>query len=74
MTQVVTAIYEDGVLRQLERLQLNEREEVRVTVESLARSAESGKNGDSSDPLAGLRVSKGIPDLAERFDEYRLGR
>jgi hypothetical protein len=27
-----------------------------------------------SDPLAGIRVSTGIPDLAEHFDDYRFGK
>jgi hypothetical protein len=43
----------------------------------------SVKNGNDSagreptneaDPLAGIRVATGIPDLAERFDDYRFGK
>lgn len=43
----------------------------------------SAKNGNDStdreptsevDPLADIRVATGIPDLAERFDDYRFGK
>lgn len=34
----------------------------------------SANDVDSPDPLAGLQVSTGIVDLAERFDDYRFGR
>ena len=73
MTQTFLAIYENGILRPLEHLQLQELQQVRVTVES---EVPVPLPGDSSleDPLAGLRVSTGIPDLAEKFDDYRLGK
>lgn len=65
MTQVVTAIFENGVLRPLEHLNLAENQQVRVIVETTIAD---------DDPLAGLRASIGIRDLAENFDEYRSGR
>jgi predicted DNA-binding antitoxin AbrB/MazE fold protein len=67
MSQVVLAIFENGVLRPLEHLELQERQQVRVTVDPASPEA-------AEDPLAGLRVSTGIPDLAECFDDYRFGR
>lgn len=67
MSQVIRAIYENGVLRPLDEIVLQEHEQVRVTVES-ASPANLG------DPLAGLRVQTGISDLAEHFDDYRFGR
>lgn len=74
MSQVVRAIYEKGVLKPLERLDLEEREQVRVTVESLASRLEEPSGGQRGDPLEGVRASTGIPDLAEHFDDYRFGR
>ena len=73
MSQVITAVYEEGVLRPLDRLQLDEHERVRVTVESLSAN-DSAPLPPAADPLADLRVSTGIPDLAEHFDDYRFGR
>ena len=73
MSQVITAIYEDGVLKPLDRLQLDEHEHVRVTVES-APGRDALPLPPAADPLANLRVSTGIPDLAEHFDDYRFGR
>ena len=74
MLQVVQAIYENGVLRPMEHLDLRERQQVRVTVEPSSQEASSGTKESLSDPLAGIRVSTGIPDLAEHFDDYRFGR
>jgi predicted DNA-binding antitoxin AbrB/MazE fold protein len=67
MSQIIRAIYENGVLRPLEELILQEHEQVRVTIESPSAS-------NLEDPLAGLRVQTGVPDLAEHFDVYRFGR
>lgn len=73
MSQVITAVYEDGVLKPLDRLELDEHEHVRVTVESVP-SDDVAALPPAVDPLANLRVSTGIPDLAEHFDDYRFGR
>lgn len=73
MTQTIEAIYEEGVLKPLQRLELNEHAQVRVTVETVGPS-EGSASGPVDDPLAGLQVSTGITDLAERFDDYRFGR
>jgi len=74
MGYVVQAIYEGGVLRPLEKLDLSERQQVRITVEADA-NAKSPNEGhqDQSDPLEGIRSATGIPDLAEHFEEYRFG-
>lgn len=72
MTQTILAVYENGILRPLEHLQLQEQQQVRVTVESEATVPVQDASSQE-DPLAGLRVSTGIPDLAEKFDDYRLG-
>lgn len=73
MSQVVHAIYENGVLRPTEQLDLEEHERVRVTVEPTGPPAAADAGGLLPDPLAGVRVATGIPDLAERFDDYRFG-
>lgn len=76
MSQTIRAIYENGILRPLEALSLAEREHVRLTVEtdSSSAAAPSSAGNGSADPLAGLRVSTGISDLAENFDDYRFGK
>ncbi len=75
MLQYIQAIYENGVFRPLEIPQLSDQQQVRLIVEeaAFAKADPSSSNG-SKDPLAGVRASTGIPDLAENFDDYRLGR
>jgi predicted DNA-binding antitoxin AbrB/MazE fold protein len=75
MTQVIQAVYENGVLKPLETIHLNEHQQVRVSIEGT--SQEEAKNtGVSSgdDPLSGFRVTLGIPDLSENFNDYRFGK
>lgn len=75
MTQIVQAVFENGVLRPLQQLQLSEHAQVRVTVETVdAVDANGSRATPLADPLEGLCVSTGIADLAERFDDYRFGR
>ncbi|MGA2063707.1 MAG: antitoxin family protein [Thermoguttaceae bacterium] len=74
MSQVIRAVYEEGMLRPLAPLHLQEHQQVRVTVESLPSEPANPAAVTPVDPLAGIRVSTGIADLAERFDDYRFGR
>jgi predicted DNA-binding antitoxin AbrB/MazE fold protein len=75
MSQTIRAIYENGILRPLEALSLADREHVRLTVEPDSSSTiSSSVDNESADPLASLRVSTGISDLAENFDDYRFGK
>ncbi len=73
MEHVVQAIYENGVLRPLEKLTLGEQEKVQIVIQS-GNSAEWERNSVRDDPLEGIRCPTGISDLAEQFDDYRLGR
>jgi predicted DNA-binding antitoxin AbrB/MazE fold protein len=73
MSQMIQAIYEDGVLKPLEKLTLGEHQQVQITVESQAE-VDNPRRQDPEDPLRGIRTATGIPDLAEHFDDYRLGR
>ena len=73
MSQIIQAIYENGVLRPLGNLELEERQQVRVTVDLLPTGGTESDSGEPSDPLEGIRVSTGIADLAEHFDDYRFG-
>jgi len=79
MSQSIRAIYENGVFKPLEILNLADLQQVRLTIEEGAvEKNDSEKNSDLSsnvpnDPLASVRVSTGISDLAEYFDDYRLG-
>lgn len=72
MTQVIQAIYANGVFRPLKSLDLPENQQFQITVEVPA-PADSVSKESAADPLAGLEVSTGIRDLAENFDDYRLG-
>ena len=74
MNQSILAIYENGVFKPLEAPNLPENEQVRLTVEVAPMHVGSAASNGKSDPLAGIRVSTGIPDLAENFDEYRFGK
>ncbi len=74
MSQTVNAIFENGVLRPLDRLNLDERQQVRVTVDSVDPEPVDETGEQPIDPLADVRVSTGIADLAENFDDFRFGR
>jgi predicted DNA-binding antitoxin AbrB/MazE fold protein len=72
MSQMIRAIYEDGVLKPLEKLTLGEHQQVRITVEPQV-AVGNPRSQDAGDPLSGVRAATGISDLAEHFDDYRLG-
>jgi predicted DNA-binding antitoxin AbrB/MazE fold protein len=75
MIQTVQAIFENGVLRPLEKLDLKEHEKVQISIRSAGPTTVDEKRSDSHpDPLEGLRIATGIQDLAENFDDYRFGR
>lgn len=73
MSQMILAIYEDGVLKPLEKLTLGEHQQVQITVEPQV-AVGNPRSEDADDPLNGVRAATGITDLAEHFDDYRLGR
>ena len=74
MVQAVQAIYENGVLKPLQTLNLSEHQQVQLIINSDAATAPGGGESDSDDPLEGLCCATGIADLAEHFDDYRFGR
>jgi predicted DNA-binding antitoxin AbrB/MazE fold protein len=73
MSLTIDAIYENGVLRPLGRIELPEHQHVRVTVDVVASDTAPPAAG-AEDPLEGIRFTTGIADLAEHFDDYRFGR
>ena len=73
MLQTFDAIYEGGVFRPLNELQLPDKQRVRITVEATAERP-SPLSESSADPLAELAADLGVTDLAENFDDYRFGR
>ncbi|MBN2580160.1 MAG: antitoxin family protein [Pirellulales bacterium] len=73
MTQIIQAIYEDGVLKPLDALDLHDHQQVQVTVETTSENV-APEEKSWEDPLRGLRVSLGRLDLSEHMDEYRFGR
>lgn len=70
MQKNIRAIYLNGVFHPLEEVDLKEKSEVIVTVES-----EDCHVGEvpTSDPLEGISFASGLGDLSQRFDDYRLG-
>jgi predicted DNA-binding antitoxin AbrB/MazE fold protein len=73
MSLTIDAIYENGVLRPLENLDLADHQQVRVTIE-IVRDTTATQPANDEDPLAGIRIATGLGDLAEHFDDYRFGR
>ena len=72
MGQAIQAVYENGMFRPLEKLGLSEHQQVQLIIETGAAVDPSRKSGHD-DPLDGVGCATGIPDLAEHFDDYRLG-
>lgn len=74
MSQTILAIYENGVLVPLESLSLSDRTQVRLTVETAPFAEDVSSNlPENGDPLDGIRVATGVPDLAQNFNDYRFG-
>lgn len=71
MNKTIRAIYQDGVFHPLEEVDLKDKSQVLVTVES----SPVDENGAvvSEDPIAGITFSSGLGDLSQRFDDYRFG-
>lgn len=75
MSQVIDAVFEHGILRPLDTLELSENDRVRLTIDRIESNGDATVEAESpNDPLAGVGMSTGIFDLAEHFDEYRFGR
>ena len=72
MSQMIQAIYEDGVLKPLEKLALGEHQRVQIIVEPQL-TVNNPQSKETDDPLGGVRAALGVSDLAEHFDDYRLG-
>lgn len=70
MNKTIRAIYQGGVFHPLEEVNLKDKSEVLVTVESTLASEMSVS---SDDPIAGISFSSGLGDFSQRFDDYRFG-
>jgi predicted DNA-binding antitoxin AbrB/MazE fold protein len=68
MSEAVEAIYERGVFRPLEPVDLPEGERVQLTVAAARTNAP-----DPAEDLSDLVVDTGIPDLATNIDHYLYG-
>jgi predicted DNA-binding antitoxin AbrB/MazE fold protein len=66
MSQMIQAVYEDGVLKPLQKLALGEHQQVQITVEPQV-VVDNPRSQDADDPLSGVLAATGIPDLAEHF-------
>jgi predicted DNA-binding antitoxin AbrB/MazE fold protein len=83
MSRQIQAVYEKGVLRPLEPLQMDEGEELDVVLLPRRKGGthdaadEQNGNGATIHPLtliARLAVDTGVTDLAERHDTYAHGK
>lgn len=74
MAHTIRAIYENGIFRPLDAPDLPEHQQVRLTIDSISPSGQEPPSETRRDPLAGVRQSTGISDLAKHFDDYRFGR
>lgn len=71
----VEAIYEKGVFRPVQRVDLQDGERVEITIRSEGEidSAYSIPNVDSAAEFSDIAVDSGITDLAENIDHYLYG-
>lgn len=64
--EVVDAIYEKGVFRPIQKVDLKDGEKVEITIKSEARK-------DSAETIPDLAIDMGISDFAENIDHYLYG-
>lgn len=68
MSQTIEAIYEHGVFKPLESINLREGERVQITVDANNDSAK-----DPAADLPNIAVDLGVADLAVNVDHYLYG-
>lgn len=68
MTRVIKAIYEDGLFRPLEPLDLADRTEVEVVIQPAEHEAEESPPAKRALSFVGIGRS-GRPDVSERAEE-----
>jgi predicted DNA-binding antitoxin AbrB/MazE fold protein len=73
MTTAVKAIYEDGVFKPLEPLQLDELTQVEVLIPSMAAVAENPVGLSAIDDLIGF-IRDAPADMAEHHNRYLYGQ
>jgi len=73
MTIAVKAIYEDGVFKPKEPVDLQERTEVEVLVPTPAPSDDDPTGWVAAEALIGF-IDDAPPDMAEHHDQYLYGR
>ena len=73
MTIAVKAIYEDGVFKPTEPVQLQERTEVEVLVPTAAPSDDDPTGWAAAQALIGF-IDDAPADMAEHHDDYLYGR
>ena len=73
MTIAVKAIYEDGVFKPTEPVQLQERTEVEVLVPTSAPSEDDPTGWAAAQALIGF-IDDAPADMAEHHDDYLYGR
>ncbi len=64
--ETIEAVYENGVFRPVEKVQLNEGVKVEITVKLL-------KKTDSAEAIPDLAIDLDISDLATNVDHYLYG-
>lgn len=73
MTTAVKAIYEDGVFKPQEPVDLKEKTEVQVLIPEPAPTAEDAESWKAIDDMIGsMRSGRG--DVSENHDQYLYGK
>ncbi len=66
----VEAIYEKGVFRPIEKIELPEGERVKITVEVAVKSK---PEKDPAETIADMAIDMGVSDFALNIDHYLYG-
>ncbi len=66
----IEAIYEQGVFRPVEKIEMTEGERVKITIEITVKTEEEK---DSAADFSDIAVDIGITDLATNIDYYLYG-
>lgn len=68
----IEAIYEKGVFRPTEKVEIEEGKKVNITVQ-IIEVEKVQREKDSAELILDLAVDMGIPDLATNIDHYLYG-
>ncbi len=68
----IEAIYEKGVFRPTEKVEIEEGKKVKITLE-ITEVKKVSREKDSADNFSDIAIETGIPDLSTNIDHYLYG-